>query len=90
MLVAKRSSEGFLRFANEAVTKGSFTTFIQSTPAPVLCQTLLALEKAEQFLRPDQSADQLCRQAARQSDTEAARQMQTGKQKLFASFRKSA
>ena len=53
-------------------------------------ETLLALEKAEQFLRPDQSTDQLRRQAARQSDTEAARQMQTAKQKLFAGFRKSA
>jgi transposase InsO family protein len=53
-------------------------------------ETLLALEKAEQFLRPDQSPDQLRRQAARQSDTEAARQMRTAKQKLFAGFRKSA
>ena len=53
-------------------------------------ETLLALEKAEQFLRSDQRTDQLRRQAARQSDTEAARQMQTAKQKLFAGFRKSA
>ena len=53
-------------------------------------ETLLALEKAERYLRPDQSADQWRRQAARRSDTEAARQMQTAKQKLFAAFRKSA
>jgi transposase InsO family protein len=53
-------------------------------------ETLLGLPQAEQFLRPDRSADQLRGQAARQSDTEAARQMQTAKQKLFAGFRKSA
>jgi len=36
------------------------------------------------------SADLLRKQASRQSDTEAARQMQLAKQKLFAGFRRSA
>jgi transposase InsO family protein len=53
-------------------------------------ETLLAMPNHTQFLRPDESAEQLRRQAARQSDTAAARQMQMAKQKLFASFRKSA
>ena len=53
-------------------------------------ETLLALDNAEQFLRSGQSPDDLRRQAARHSDTEAARQMQAAKQKLFAGFRKSA
>jgi len=53
-------------------------------------ETLLARPKHETFLRLGQSADKLRQQAARHSDTEAARQMQTAKQKLFASFRKSA
>jgi transposase InsO family protein len=53
-------------------------------------ETLLALDNAEQFLRSGQSADDLRRQAARHSDTEAAQQMQAAKQKLFAGFRKSA
>jgi transposase InsO family protein len=53
-------------------------------------ETLLATPNHEQFLRPGQSAAELRQQAARQSDTEAARQMQTAKQKLFTSFRKSA
>jgi transposase InsO family protein len=53
-------------------------------------ETLLATPNHEQFLRPGQSAGKLRQQAARHSDTEAARQMQTAKQKLFASFRKSA
>ncbi len=53
-------------------------------------ETLLAREQPEQFLRPDQSANHLLQQAARQSDTEAACQMQAAKQKLFASFKRSA
>jgi transposase InsO family protein len=53
-------------------------------------ETLLATPHHEQFLQPDQSAGSLRGQAARQSDTEAARQMQMAKQKLFAGFRKSA
>lgn len=53
-------------------------------------ETLLATPNHEQLLRPGQSAAELRQQAARQSDTEAARQMQTAKQKLFTSFRKSA
>jgi transposase InsO family protein len=52
-------------------------------------ETLLAMPNHEQFLR-GQSAGKLRQQAARQSDTDAARQMQTAKQNLFASFRKSA
>lgn len=53
-------------------------------------ETFLAREQPEHFLRPDQSVEHLRQQAARQSDTEAARLMQAAKQKLFASFRKSA
>jgi hypothetical protein len=53
-------------------------------------ETLLAIKNHEHFLRPGQSADKLRQQAARHSDTEAARQMQIAKQKLFVSFRKSA
>jgi transposase InsO family protein len=53
-------------------------------------ETLLALPDVEQFLRPDRQVNQLRQQAAQQSDTEGARQMQTAKQKLFAGFRKSA
>jgi transposase InsO family protein len=53
-------------------------------------ETLLAAPKHQEFLRANHSAEQLRRQAARHSDTEAAQQMQTAKQKLFASFRKSA
>jgi transposase InsO family protein len=53
-------------------------------------ETLLAMTSAEQFLRPGQSIESLRRQAARQSDTAAARQMQAAKQKLFMGFRKSA
>jgi len=53
-------------------------------------ETLLFTPNHETFLRPGQSAEKLRQQAARHSDTEAARQMQTAKQKLFASFRKSA
>ncbi len=53
-------------------------------------ETLLATEQPERFLRPGMSADLLRKQASRQSDTEAARQMQLAKQKLFAGFRRSA
>lgn len=53
-------------------------------------ETLLATPNQKQFLRAGQSAETLQQQAARRSDTDAARQMQMAKQKLFASFRKSA
>jgi transposase InsO family protein/predicted DNA-binding transcriptional regulator AlpA len=53
-------------------------------------ETLLAMPKHETFLRAGQSAEKLRQQATGHSDTEAARQMQAAKQKLFASFRKSA
>ena len=53
-------------------------------------ETLLATPNHETFLRTGQSAEKLRQQAARHSDTESARQKQTAKQKLFASFRKSA
>ena len=54
-------------------------------------ETLLAMERPEQFLRPaGVGLDLLKQQAARHSDTEAARQMQLAKQKLFAGFRRSA
>lgn len=53
-------------------------------------ETLLAIPRVGQYLRPDQSLHALRHQAARHSDTEAARRMQEAKQKLFASFRKTA
>ena len=53
-------------------------------------ETLLAIERPEQFLRPGLNVDLLRQRAARYSDTEAARQMQGAKQKLFAGFRRSA
>ena len=53
-------------------------------------ETLLAAPHPERFLRPGLSVDRLRQQASRQSDTEAARQMQFAKQKLFAGFRRSA
>ncbi|HVI78424.1 MAG TPA: hypothetical protein VM715_09695 [Candidatus Acidoferrum sp.] len=53
-------------------------------------ETLLALQHPEGFLRPGLNINRLRQQAARQSDTEAARQMQSAKQKLFAGFRHSA
>jgi transposase InsO family protein len=53
-------------------------------------ETLLTLENPEPHLRPDVTLAGLQQQALRQSDTEAARQMQAAKQKLFAGFRRSA
>jgi transposase InsO family protein len=53
-------------------------------------EVLLALEQPERFLCPGLSTDQLRQQAARHSDTEAARRLQLAKQKLFAGFRQSA
>jgi len=53
-------------------------------------ETLLAIPRVGQYLRPDQSLHALRHQAARHSDTEAARRMQEAKQALFATFRKSA
>jgi transposase InsO family protein len=53
-------------------------------------ETLLTLENPEPHLRPGVTLAGLPQQALRQSDTEAARQMQAAKQKLFAGFRRSA
>src|SRR4051812_32296226 len=53
-------------------------------------ETLLTLENPEPHLRPGVTLAGLQQQALRQSDTEAARQMQAAKQKLFAGFRQSA
>ena len=53
-------------------------------------ETLLTLENPEPHLRPGVTLAGLQQQALRHSDTEAARQMQTAKQKLFAGFRRSA
>lgn len=72
----------------EIDVKGKKRRYYRRYQTPL--ETLLALQKAEQFLRADQSVQQLRQQAARHSDTEAASQMQTAKQKLFAGFRKSA
>jgi transposase InsO family protein len=53
-------------------------------------ERLLTLENPEPHLRPGVTLAGLQQQALRQSDTEAARQMQAAKQKLFAGFRRSA
>jgi hypothetical protein len=53
-------------------------------------ETLLTLPLPEPHLRPGVTLGALQQQALRQSDTEAARQMQAAKQKLFAGFRRSA
>ena len=53
-------------------------------------ETLLRLENPEQHLRPGVTLAGLQQQALRQSDTEAASQLQSAKQKLFAGFRRSA
>jgi hypothetical protein len=53
-------------------------------------ETLLTLENPEPHLWPGVTLASLQQQALRQSDTEAARQMQAAKQKLFAGFRRSA
>jgi transposase InsO family protein len=72
----------------ETDAKGKQQRYYRRYQTPL--ETLLALEGAEQFLRPGQQVNQLRQQAAQQSDTEAASRMQTAKQKLFAGFRKSA
>jgi len=53
-------------------------------------ETLLALEKPNQFLRPGLSTNALKRVAAATSDTDAARKMQQAKAKLFDQLRPSA
>jgi transposase InsO family protein len=53
-------------------------------------ETLLAVQRPERFLRRGVTADLLQQQAARQTDTEAARQLQSAKQRLFAGFRRRA
>jgi hypothetical protein len=53
-------------------------------------ETLITLADPEACLRPGITLAGLQQQALRQSDTEAARQMQIAKQKLFAGFRQSA
>jgi transposase InsO family protein len=53
-------------------------------------ETLLTLANPEPHLRPGITLAGLQQQALRQSDTEAARQRQAAKQKLFAGFRLSA
>ena len=72
----------------EVDTKGKTRRRYRRSQTPLA--TFLALEYPERFLRPGLSIDQLRQEAARQSDTEAARQMQLAKQKLFAGFRRSA
>jgi transposase InsO family protein len=53
-------------------------------------ETLLTLKDPEPHLRPGVTLAGLQQQALRQTDTEAACQMQMAKQKLFAGFRRSA
>src|SRR5271165_203675 len=53
-------------------------------------ETLLALHRPQQFLRPGLSVAALKRVAASMSDTEAARRMQQAKNTMFEQIRKSA
>jgi len=53
-------------------------------------ETLLLLNKPQQYLRPDITLKILRTQAAQLSDTQAAHQMQLAKQKLFAEMRRGA
>ena len=53
-------------------------------------ETLLALDRPQQFLRPGLSIAALKRVAASMSDTEAARRMQQAKNNMFEQIRKSA
>jgi hypothetical protein len=53
-------------------------------------ETLLALDRPQQYLRPGLSIKALKRVAAAMSDTEAARRMQQAKNNMFEEIRKSA
>jgi transposase InsO family protein len=53
-------------------------------------ETLLSLDRPQQFLRPGLSVAALKRVAASMSDTEAARRMQQAKNTMFEQIRKSA
>ena len=53
-------------------------------------ETLLALDRPQQYLRPGLSINALKRVAAAMSDTEAARRMQQAKYAMFEQIRKSA
>jgi transposase InsO family protein len=53
-------------------------------------ETLLALDRPQQFLRPGLSVAALKRVAAAMSDTEAARRMQLAKHSMFEQIRRSA
>jgi transposase InsO family protein len=72
----------------EVDAKGRVRRRYQRYQTPL--ETLLALPQPERFLRAGITASLLLQQASRHSDTEAARQMQAAKQKLFAGFRRSA
>jgi hypothetical protein len=53
-------------------------------------ETLLSLDRPQQFLRPGLSLGALKRVAASMSDTEAARRMQQAKNTMFEQIRRSA
>jgi transposase InsO family protein len=53
-------------------------------------ETLLALDRPQQYLRPGLSINALKRVAAAMSDTEAARRMQQAKNNMFEEIRRSA
>jgi hypothetical protein len=53
-------------------------------------ETLLALDRPQQFLRPGLSVAALQRVAASMSDTEAARRMQEAKNTMFEQIKRSA
>ena len=72
----------------EMDAKGKQTRRYRRYQTPL--ETLLTLEDPEPHLQPSVTLTGLQQQATRQSDTQAARQMQAAKQKLFASFRRSA
>src|SRR5438128_972287 len=72
----------------ETNEKGKQTRRYRRYQTPL--ETLLTLPHPESHLRPGVTLGALEQQALRHSDTEAARQMQAAKQKLFAGFRRSA
>lgn len=72
----------------ETNEKGKQTRRYRRYQTPL--ETLLTLPHPEPHLRPGVTLGALEQQALRHSDTEAARQMQAAKQKLFAGFRRSA
>jgi transposase InsO family protein len=72
----------------EVDAKGKQTRRYRRYQTPL--ETLLALPKPQQYLRPGVTVRSLREQACRQSDTQAAQQMQQAKQDLFLEMQRSA